>query len=169
MRILQVARVFGSTGGIQTYVARLSESLIRMGHQTVIAAGDVPHGTDGTCELVWVPELAPQPTGDTPSGRRRIADLARSFGADCVLLHHVGDGQLLRILHAERPTVEFVHAFICGGSKLFRRNDRVCNHAVGVRCLLDWYVGPCGSHRSPQAAISSFHQARDYIHALATI
>jgi glycosyltransferase involved in cell wall biosynthesis len=103
------------------------------------------------------------------SGRYRVLEIVSDFRPDCVLLHHVGDGRLLSVLQNRYPTVEFVHGFACAGSKLFRRRDRICEHPVSTRCLFDWYRGPCGSDRSPRAAISNLREARDYIRGLALI
>jgi glycosyltransferase involved in cell wall biosynthesis len=169
MRIFQLAPSFGSAGGTETYAAWLSEVLLSRGHQTAIAASAVRVPPTGNYDVIQMPELAWREADDRDAGRRRILEVLREFRPDCVLVHGVGDGRLLRLLQRDYSTVEFVHSFICRGQKLFRRADQTCKHPVGWRCLVDWYAGPCGSHPSPSVAVASLRQARDFLRALATI
>ena len=169
MRIFQLAPVFGTAGGTETYAAWLSERLTSMGHQTAMAAAAVHAARPNNYEVTELPELAWRDVADPVAGRRRIREAVRDFRPDCVLVHGVGDGPLLRMLQADYLTVEFVHSFSCRGQKLFRRADKTCKHPLGPRCLIDWYLGPCGTDPSPRIALASLREARDHIEALASI
>ncbi len=169
MRIFQLAPVFGTAGGTETYAAWLSERLISMGHQTAVAASAISAPRPNNYEVTELPELAWRDVADPVVGRQRIREVVREFRPDCVLVHGVGDGPLLRMLQGDYLTVEFVHSFVCRGQKLFRRGDKTCKHPLGPRCLIDWYAGPCGTDPSPRIAMASLREAQDHIRALATI
>lgn len=169
MRVFQISPVLGSVGGIESYVQRLCRSLASRGHQTVVAVPEPVAEAEIGCKVLQVPEVAWRQARNAAANRRRILEVVSAYRPDCVLLHQMGDGGLLRTLHEDYLTVEFVHIFLCHGSKLFRRHDAVCKHTVGLRCLLDWYVGPCGTKPSPVAAIASLREAREYIRGLRAI
>jgi glycosyltransferase involved in cell wall biosynthesis len=169
MRIFQIAPSIGAAGGVETYIGWLSTELIERGHETAIGAASVgPFPVTGF-EVLHLPELAWREAEHPDLGRHRVLGFLRQYQPDCILVHALGDGKLLRMLAPEFKTVEFVHSFICRGQKLFRRSDRTCTHPLGWRCLVDWYVRPCGSDRMPSAAIASLLQAQEHVRALAEI
>src|SRR2546423_1866945 len=106
MRIFQLAPVFGTAGGTETYAAWLSERLISMGHQTAMAAAAIHAARPNNYQVAELPELAWRDVADPVTGRQRIREVVRDFRPDCVLLHGVGDGPLLRMLQGDYLTVE---------------------------------------------------------------
>lgn len=165
MRVLQLTPVFGSIGGMESYVARLSAELCAQGHTTTVAVDDLKPGAEQSYEVVSIPGLADV---DAPCSREVEAAalrLAAAFAPDIVLVHGAA-ARIVMVLSACYPTVGFVHTFLCAGSKLFRRQDQICTHPVGPRCLLDWYAGPCGTSASLSTSLRSYRQARSSIAAL---
>ena len=81
-----------------------------------------------------------------------------------VLVHHLYDASLAEgLLNSGYPVAVFVHAMVCSTGKLFRRTDRPCTHAVGRRCLWDWYAGPCGTSPSSSVAVQAHRRAVSYL------
>lgn len=158
-RVLQLTRVFGSTGGIETCVRRLSADLVSRGVDTRVLVPSRSQGIDTTSDAVSV--------GITSFAQMdELSDAVRNYGPDLVVLHHVGDGRVTDAVRSLYPTIEVVHTMLCAGSKLFRRGDRLCGHPVGARCLVDWYAGPCGTSPSPLVAARALRSARAYIGGL---
>ena len=159
-RVLQFANVLATTGGIETCVP------------SALRGARVSRHHDHGC---WF-----RPRHSGPPRRRNSGPLKSSLlgtRTECFGRHGIS---LLTSLfcttsEADRsssgfarctPTLEVVHTTLCAGGKLFRNGDRLCGHPVGRRCLLDWYVGPCGSSKSPVVAATALRSARSYIDGL---
>ncbi len=165
MRILQITRQRETVGGIGTYVRSLTEGLSALGQECTVLSEE---------EWVSSPDTAGLLAGGGPADGGRPGDFVGAVLAhvgtrapDVVLVHHMRSGPLLQgLLDRRLPVAEVVHGFACAPGKLFRRGDRVCTHAVGPRCLWDWYAGPCGSRLNPASPLSDHRQAVSYLRAL---
>jgi glycosyltransferase involved in cell wall biosynthesis len=162
MRILQLVPIFGSIGGIEHYVDRLSNTLVARGHTTTVATSRLSSTVLSPYSVVHCPGFANPVPRNEQSAEDRVLALATDFRPDVILSHSIRNARLLARLHLRYPTVEFVHTFLCAGGKLFRRGDRVCTHPITVRCLTDWYVHRCGCHRSPVVALREHMRAVNY-------
>jgi glycosyltransferase involved in cell wall biosynthesis len=165
MNILQVARSISTTGGIETFVRRLSDLLVTLGHTTTLVVTD-DSSASPPCPTAVIKNLLlpPSPAHDAALGQ--LGTVLGSFQPDLVVTHHAAHGPLLEWLHARAPTVEILHGFVCQGGKLFRRQDTVCTHRVSRQCLWDWYIGPCGTSPAPSQAIGAYRSARAHLAAL---
>ena len=166
MRILQITRQSETIGGIGTYVRSLTADLSALGQDCVVLSPDqVDRPGDRTSRYVHVDELGLRPGASPFIGP--VMALVDSLEPDVVLVHHMADVALVDGLQARRvPVAEVVHGFACASNKLFRRRDRVCTHAVGPRCLWDWYAGPCGSSPDPRHNLAEHRQAVAHLDAL---
>ena len=164
MRVLQVTALLTRVDGAARFVDRSSRALSAAGHHAVVAAGD--RATARSYRTVSVPELARGPHADGAAAER-VYGLASELRPDVIVLHDgVGGEDVVRALSSEFTVAAFVHVFVCAGAKHFRRLGVHCTHAVGARCLMDWYRGPCGSHASPAIAVRSLAAARRQLKAL---
>lgn len=111
---------------------------------------------------VVLPELIP---GRASVASRELRNALESLQPDVVVLHDVSLVPLLPRL-ANFRTVLVVHTVLCAGAKLFRRTNHVCQHAIGHRCLLDWYRGPCGTAPDPRVAFRQVRLALSHQEAL---
>src|SRR5579884_1424893 len=165
VRVLQVTPVFGSIGGLENFIARLSEQLCDHGHPTLVVADDLIPGPERRYETRSLPGLADLNAPCSAAVEAALLRYAAEFAPDVILIHSAAP----RILHAlsrSYPTACLVHSFLCAGSKLLRRSDRVCTHPIGPRCLIDWYAGPCGPNRSLQSAWQSYRRSQALAGAL---
>ena len=160
MKVIQVTRVLSSMGGIETFVDRSSNALVDSGHKAiVITAEDVP--SEGRYDVVST--AAKDRIFPTFSFEDQVTSIVKSESPDVVVVHHIGDPSLTRGLAHFAPVAEFVHGFLCLGGKLFRRTNEHCEHRIGMRCLVDWYVGPCGSSPRPSTAWHGLTSARRHL------
>lgn len=166
MKVLQIARAVHTTGGMEVFVRRISETLVESGHATAVAVGADAPTESLTYPTVRIRGLFEHSNQDRSRARRQLEETLRDFNPDIVVTHHSADGELLQWLNDRARVVEIVHGFVCAGAKLFRRRDTVCMHPVGSRCLWDWYVGPCGSGASPADAATSLLRAKGHLQAL---
>lgn len=164
MKILQVVGDISTVGGIEHYVQRLSHTFSEEGHETVIVTNKVPANAP-PCPVVAIPDFV-QANPDRSRREAEVLAYAASYQPDVVLSHTTPHGPLLTALDAQFPTAEFMHVFFCAGGKLFRSGDRVCTHAVGPRCLVDWYIGPCGLVKSPRTTLHIYRQTTQHIAAV---
>lgn len=169
MRVLQLVNTFGPIGGLEVYVARLSERLCGQSHTTLIVANDLADPGATPYEVRHIPGFASRTGLGELEAEEKVLNIAANFQPDIVVSHNTANPRLLTALDSLYPTVEFIHVFLCAGGKLFRRGDRVCTHTVGPRCLVDWYVKRCGSVKSPQVAWETYRRATMHIEALKTL
>jgi glycosyltransferase involved in cell wall biosynthesis len=166
MKVMQLAGAIGSVGGIEIFVHRLTSDLADQSIETVIVTGGSPKDV-ASLPVVEIRNFVGD--GKTAEGERAVVSFARSYCPDVILSHTTANARLLLELNTVAPTVEFLHVFLCSGSKLFRRQNRICRHPIGSRCLLDWYAGPCGSNKSPAIALRRHRQALTHRDALLTL
>lgn len=165
MRVLQITPVFGSVGGIESYVARSSEHLASRGHAVAVATETEPTVKVNSYKIVCIPGTSSLEREEFRKAKDQVLHFADSFQPDVILTHGCS-ARLLLALNEYYPTANFVHVVLCAGAKLFRNTDQVCSHPIGPRCLVNWYTGPCGSSRSPVVAVGAYLQAREYVIAL---
>ena len=123
MRVLQLTPVFGSIGGMESYIARLSEALGAQKHTTAVVADDLKPGSAWTYEVVSLPGLAGLEAPYSTAVETEMKQIAAQFQPDVVLIHGAA-APIVSALNAAYPTACFVHIFLCAGAKLFRRGDR---------------------------------------------
>lgn len=154
MRVLQLVDRLTRTGGLERFLERFSEDLVAAGYATAVVEVD--------------PDLkiAPPKLAGIEVSRENAADFADRWHPDIILSHQSGDADLLRRLCATYRVAYLVQTVLCPGGKLFRRRDRVCDHAMGIRCLVGWYAGPCGSAVTPMTAWRRVNQMREIVHAV---
>lgn len=161
-RVLQITRALSSSvGGIEKCVRAVTEELTCRDIETRIV---VP-GNGEPGERFSRPELSSviaAPFEDVES----LTALAESYEPDAVVLHHLGSAEISDAMRCRFLTMEVVHTMLCSGSKLFRRRDTLCQHPVGPRCLIDWYLGPCGPQRSPLTALRDMDVSAKYVASL---
>lgn len=158
MRILQLTGQMATVGGVSKYVQILTADLIRLGHECLILSAEDPRLIDYSSPVRYAPALKAQITDPQLEA---IIEIASDFHPDALVLHHLTDVKILeRFMREDYPTTEFVHTFICEGQKLFRRKDQLCRNPVSPRCLINWYLGPCGSQPDPAAALRAYRGAR---------
>lgn len=158
-RVLQLTPVLVSTGGIESCVRQLSDDLVARGLSTLVLSGDLLAPVD-SCGKGW--SARPASFGDAAT----VLGEAQRFEPDLVVFHYLANDAVHEVFRGRYMTVEVVHTTLCWGGKLFRRHDQLCHHPVGVRCMIDWYAGPCGSTPSPLVAVRSLAVARSHIRAL---
>lgn len=147
MRVLQIIDILSRTGGLERCAQRFSQDLHARGHETLILEVR-PERNRPPATLDGVPVEQPA----DPVAR------AAEWKPDIVLSHQAGDGPLLAGLCESHFVADLIQTPICPSAKLFRRTDQVCEHAMGLRCLFDWYAGPCGSTPSPVRALRVLRQ-----------
>ena len=158
-RVVQLTHALLTIGGIETCIRELSSRLSGEGVTTEILVSNPlqrPPTSAGGSPVIDVP------FDDTDAVITRVHD----FHPDLVVLHSVAKPAISDALRVRYRTVEVVHTLLCPGSKLFRRGDEPCGHPVGLRCLVDWYWGPCGPSRNPISALRGVQSAREHIAAL---
>ena len=152
-RILQLTSVLRSVGGIESCVRKLSDALVERGFDNLVivpAVGQLPSPAPTKWRAVAVPF-------DEPADL--LAKVAE-YHPDIVVMHQLGRPSLSDALSRQYRTVEVIHTAICSGGKLFRAHDSLCEHALGRRCLIDWYAGPCGTTANPFVARRALQDAR---------
>lgn len=113
-----------------------------------------------------LPELQVDQIAENPGAAgRALHGALGGLKPELVVFHDIAHVQLL---NDEEPfrTALVLHTVLCSGGKLFRRTDRVCRHPIGYRCLVDWYLGPCGTAADPRIAFDSLRRASAYQSAL---
>lgn len=153
LRVLQVANNSTSFGGIASFIERFSLRIAGIGWNSKIV------------ELIDTPEA-----GSVENAHFKDRDplkAIKAFSPDIIVSHQAGDASLVRALCASGlPAVEVIHTTLCPGGKFLRRGERECQHAMGIRCYVDWYLGPCGTSKSPVVALSSIAAARRRVREL---
>lgn len=166
MRLVQVAARSAGIGGVETYVRSLTAWMIRQGVECTVISGDGGAVAGATFERVK-PLARSQ---STKASAEAVREHVLRHGADVALVHLDGGTELFDALaDAGVGTAVFVHTFACPTVKLFRTHETVCTHQVGVRCLWDWFAGPCGSSANPVAAWRGIRQAGAYLSRLGRV
>jgi glycosyltransferase involved in cell wall biosynthesis len=133
MRVLALsARIHG--GGLETYVATISDALEHAGHTTHLATRD---------ELGWSSEH------DVPDGHaaQRLKTLAQTFSPDVIAIHNVLDSAVLQAAReCGTRTVYHLHdhrVFCPNGDRVFPAGRKRCRSAMGKACVLHSLVHGC--------------------------
>lgn len=158
-RVLQLTSTLMRTGGMESCIRRLSGDLVARGMETLVLSSDLSDPVD-SFQTGW--SARPLKVDDIAS----VLGEVQRFEPDVVVLHHLANEAVHRLLQGRYFTAQVVHTVLCGGNKVFRRHDSLCDHPVGNRCITDWYVGPCGSTRNPLTAVRTLAVARSHIRAL---
>lgn len=158
-RVVQLTPVLASTGGIETCVRELSGDLVADGVQTLVLVPGPEHRPQKT-QGDWT--VIDMPFSDVGAVLKRV----KEFDPGLVVVHHLGNAAVTNAIQSAFQTMEVVHTFLCPGGKLFRREDNLCHHPLAPRCLVDWYLGPCGPSPSPLTAVRGLLYSRSYIRAL---
>lgn len=166
MRLLQVNNHGGIVGGVESYVADLSDLLKRVGIEVVGAYGIAPspsalgraarpvshHASERHAladQAIFCPALVQAHLG--AGERRRLRRLIEQLSPDAILVHQIESADVLELLCTLRPTVQFVHVqsrFICPGrGKFYAATHEPCPRPFGPYCLIAPYRHGCGSRR----------------------
>ena len=166
MRLVQVASRSAGIGGVETYVRSLTAWMVRQGVECTVLSGDGGAVAGATVERVK--PLARSQL--TKASAEAVCDHLLRYGADVALVHLNGGAEMFDALaNAGVGTAVFVHTFACPTAKLFRTHETVCTHQVGMRCLWDWFAGPCGTSANPLAAWRGIRQAGAYLSRLGQV
>lgn len=168
MKILQLTSQSITVGGIGRYVSSLTDALTALGHECRVLSRE-SSGTESEGE--WAEHAPWLIMSNREKGwqQRMLSDVA-AMNPDIIVCHDLKDGALLDRLIREGFSVSaMVHGSLCPVGKLFRREDRVCTHAMSARCLWDWYAGPCGSTPNVRKAVILHRRAKDFVSVLQSV
>lgn len=183
MRLVQVNDHGGIVGGVESYVADLSDLLESAGIEVVHLYGIAP-SHDGLSaggsrsdhllsgrhpiarQMIFCPDLL-RPHLSVRE-RHQLRQLIERLSPDVILVHHIESSDVLELFCTLRPTVQFVHVpsrFICPGRGKFYVNSHVpCHRPFGPYCLIAPYRHGCGSRR-PWTIMSNSWLTRRWITA----
>lgn len=183
MRLVQANDHGAMVGGVESYVADLSELLARAGVEGAVLYGVAPSedalsGRSRRVDsLLGEGHTSRQPTIFCPDllrphlragERHRLRQLIERLSPDVILVHHIESSDVLELFCSLRPTVQFVHVpsrFICPGRGKFYANSHVpCHRPFGPYCLIAPYRHGCGSRR-PWTILSNSWLTRRWIAA----
>lgn len=144
MRVLQVARYGSVRGGVETYVAALSDGLRAAGHEVALAYGIEldPARTEPTFHVPGVTE----PGATAPDDALGAA--IEAFAPDVVHVHVPEVGWVTPYCVQRAPTLLAVHdhRLDCPvGTRYWAGWNRACTVTPGVKCLAYNVVAHCGS------------------------
>jgi len=166
MRLLQINDHGGIVGGVESYIADLSELLESAGIEVIFLYGaprpddQVGRGRSRSTSpsegdrilsrrALFCPELLVSRLRATE--RYRLRETIASLSPDVILCHQVESADVVELLCDLRPTVQFVHGqsrFVCPGrGKFYARRQEPCHRPFGLYCLIAPYRHACGSRR----------------------
>ena len=111
MRVLQLTPAFGSVGGIEVYIARLSERLIAQGHATAVVTSGYTPVEKTAYKVAHIPGFCHAEPMEMRRAEPQVLEFAAQFQPDVVLSHHTGNAPLLAALGKSYPTVELSMGF----------------------------------------------------------
>ncbi|HXF04489.1 MAG TPA: glycosyltransferase family 4 protein [Blastocatellia bacterium] len=183
MRLVQVNDHGVMVGGVESYMADLSDLLESAGIEVIQVYGiasphESPSGGEsrpqrllGDCcpltrRRVFCPDLLRPHLGVRE--RHRLRQLVEALSPDAILVHHIESPDVLEFFCTVRPTVQFVHVpsrFVCPGrGKFYAKGHVPCHRPFGPYCLIAPFRHGCGSRR-PWTILSNSWLTRRWISA----
>ena len=147
MRVLQVARYGSVRGGVETYVATLSDGLRAAGHEVALAYGIELHPARAE-RTFHVPGVT-EPGTSTPDDA--LGEAIEAFSPDVIHVHVPEVPWVTPYAAARAPTLLAVHdhRLDCPvGTRYWAGWRRACTIAPGPICLAYNVVAHCGSLRA---------------------
>jgi len=158
---------FGSTvGGVERYIADISNALASAGHETVLvsfAPEDASKLMPGTVQIVA------SRTEVVLAGIDRVMD---DFRPDVAYVHAVYDPQVIHWILSRLPAIAYIHSpyLVCPGYALFlRRSSQVCGRTAGPGCVVNAQIERCCFGRNPIHHVRRLRQVRSLLEATSKV
>jgi len=151
MKIAHVIDQIAAPGGMFSYLGRISEAMVRDGHQTEIWSFEVGNQVVPGVKLVEIHSAA------------ELKKLAEEFAPDLVNVHDLLDAACMKVFSG-LPLVRTLHnndMYCPSGLKFFRIDGRPCDRRYGFwSCLINHYLKGCGTRR-PWLILSRYRRWRN--------
>lgn len=169
MRILIIAKTWGSEGGIEQYLIGIVGALSQFGHEVILMCARksdrIAEGPNSVSTLYEITSLDEFPNRDNFGTVEDVLGIVEKENIDIIYIHELKNYSVLSALVACRPTVARFHGCIATciryGAKTFYLSRKICTHKLGIWC----YVHGCFLGRHVGANIwnkfiSIFHAKR---------
>ncbi len=144
MKILIVARAWGYEGGIEQYLINLVKALHQFGHKSVIMYArktDIPVKEQLPISAEYpIPSLDEFPDRYNIKDVEKVLKIVKEENIDIVYINEITNYAIIEALNTRKTTVAMLHGCqstcLRHGVKTFYISRQICNHKIGVRCLL---------------------------------
>lgn len=164
MKILHFNQYGTNIGGVENYIAEVSQALLAEGHETRL----ISFASEDPSRLM--PNTTQVLESDIALTLSRIEQIITHFQPDLVYLHAVYESEVVRYLNHRVPSVTYVHGPypVCPGNALFlHRSSRACERAIGPMCLVNAQIEHCCFGHNPVNHIRRLRQVRQRLAAIA--
>lgn len=158
MRILQASHWYANVGGAEEYMINLGKLLQNAGQHVAVVYG---HKDDTTQSLpgindYFIPNIALRLREDNAAISVFLEAVERER-PDIVHFHLINNPALVARVSQLLPTVYSIHNHFLtcpSGTRLFRRDDQICDDDVTAKCLFNAYWRHCSTRKPRQMWLS---------------
>lgn len=153
MRILQASHWYAHVGGAEEYMINLCKLLQKAGQHVAVVYGHKDEATQSLPGIhdYFIPNIALNLREDN-SAISAFLEVIERERPDIVHIHLINNPALIAKVSQLLPTVYSIHNHFLtcpSGTRLFRRNDQICDDDVSAKCLFNAYWRHCNT-RKPQ-------------------